>query len=176
MRDGHRSDCKDCCCERTSRISKERRYAASRAFQVRHRERINEQAKRRRRLDPAKFVANTARCLRVTRWHVALASQCARRAKLKGFGCQVTPEFVLELHARQRGLCHWLGIPLVPSIEHRDPRRPSVDRLDQTRGYELDNVVLTCQFANMGRSNISAERFDTFVKELRQSMAAATAA
>ena len=56
---------------------------------------------------------------------------------------------------------------MVPSIETRDPRRPSLDRLDEKIGYVRGNVVLTTTFANMGRSAYSAEKFAAFVAELK---------
>ena len=75
-------------------------------------------------------------------------------------------EYVRELFAAQRGLCHWLGIPIVPSVGFRDPRRPSLDRLDNSIGYVRGNVVLSTMFANMGRSAADADTFRTFVAEL----------
>ena len=56
---------------------------------------------------------------------------------------------------------------MVPSIETRDPRRPSIDRIVTALGYVQGNVVLTTQFANMGRSALSAEKFAAFVAEMK---------
>lgn len=53
----------------------------------------------------------------------------------------------------QDGKCYWLGIDMsLPDLAiSRSPFAPSVDRLDSTRGYHRDNIVLTTRFANLGR-------------------------
>lgn len=89
-------------------------------------------------------------------------------------GCNVTAVDLLELFQKQNGRCYWLGIPMVVSEIKRDPRRPSVDRLDTSRGYVHGNIVLTCQFANMGRSTFGAEDFRVFIEELKSQLAQAT--
>jgi len=77
--------------------------------------------------------------------------------------------FLIDLFARQNGLCYWFGIPMIPSSVYRDPQRPSVDRLDNSIGYLRSNVVLACAAANIGRSSASAERFSAFCTTLRES-------
>lgn len=119
-----------------------------------------------------KSAAQHRKCARVTRWHVALASQCRRLSIKKGLpACDLDAEYLLALFNEQGGRCHWLGIALVPSVEHRAPRRPSIDRLDNSAGYVRGNVVIASQFANMGRSSLDADTFALFVRDLRREIA-----
>ena len=52
---------------------------------------------------------------------------------------------------------------LYPEV-HRDPFAPSLDRLDNNRGYHDDNVVICCWAANAARGVASAERFREWLR------------
>jgi hypothetical protein len=60
----------------------------------------------------------------------------------------------------QNGLCYWLDIKMsLPDLAiSRSPFAPSVDRLDSSRGYHKDNIVLCTRFANLGRG--AYDRYD----------------
>lgn len=77
------------------------------------------------------------------------------------------PQFILDLWERQKGLCHWFGVEMAPSRVNHDPQQPSLERLDCTRGYETDNVVLCCHAANRGRGNQSQQVWADFCNKLR---------
>lgn len=80
------------------------------------------------------------------------------------------PDFIKSLFEKQNGKCYWFGIDMIPSGVQHHPLKPSLDRIDNTRGYLRDNVVLTCQFANLGRGRLSAEVFKDFVTYLRETI------
>jgi hypothetical protein len=46
------------------------------------------------------------------------------------------------------------------------PFAPSVDRIDNQRGYHKDNIVLTSRFANKGRGAYTGEDFGPRIKKL----------
>lgn len=74
----------------------------------------------------------------------------------------ITKEDIKRIYKKQNGLCYWLKIPL--DITFTDKlRQPSIDRLDNSRGYEPDNIVLTCKFANLGRQSSTEEDFLNFI-------------
>jgi hypothetical protein len=119
---------------------------------------------------PQMMAAAVTRAKRVTQWATYLAQACQRSAKHRQITCDLDADYLRSLWEQQRGLCYWLGIPMEPSIETRSPARPSVDRLVPARGYTRGNVVLSTQFANMGRNACSAERFAAFVALLREKL------
>jgi hypothetical protein len=45
-------------------------------------------------------------------------------------------------------------------------KAPSVDRLDSTKGYVKENVVITTRFTNLGRGNFDGDEFRDFIKTL----------
>jgi hypothetical protein len=61
----------------------------------------------------------------------------------------------------QNGRCYWLGVEMsLPDLAvSRSPFAPSVDRLDSSRGYHRDNIVLTTRFANLGRGAYDRDDF-----------------
>ena len=61
----------------------------------------------------------------------------------------------------QRGMCYWLDIEMsLPDLAvSRSPFAPSVDRIDSSRGYHKDNIVLCTRFANLGRGAYDNDDF-----------------
>ena len=73
----------------------------------------------------------------------------------------ITIEDLKDLWRAQSGNCFWLNIPMSLKdlfISH-SPFAPSVDRLDNDRGYHRDNIVLATRFANKGRGAYNGEDF-----------------
>ena len=61
-------------------------------------------------------------------------------------------KFIENLLKIQNNKCYWFNIELeIDSIEgSRNPSKLTIDRLDCTKGYSKDNVVITCYAANCG--------------------------
>jgi hypothetical protein len=78
--------------------------------------------------------------------------------------------YVEHLFELQKGRCYWTGLPMEPSAVRHAPLRPSLDRLDASRGYEHGNVVLTAMFINFARSELSAVEFAELLRKLRDSL------
>lgn len=72
----------------------------------------------------------------------------------------LTPDQIAAKLEAQDNLCFWTGIPLNlhPETE-RDLFAPSLDRVDNDKGYHDDNVVICCWAANAARGIADAERF-----------------
>ena len=79
----------------------------------------------------------------------------------------LTVKDINEMYEKQNGLCYWFNVPLIPSNNSKHPQQPSLDRLDRNKGYTIDNVVLTCYSANIGRNENSVEEWESFIKILK---------
>jgi|TARA_R110000851_G_C12761686_1_gene533153 hypothetical protein len=76
---------------------------------------------------------------------------------------KINGAFLEELKNSQKGKCYWLGIDLDLTMKD-NLRKPSLDRLDNSKGYEADNVVLTTLFANTGRRDSTVSQMKSFLK------------
>jgi hypothetical protein len=103
-----------------------------------------------------------------------LLNTTRRRAEDKGFGFDLTLDYLHRLYAVQDGRCYHFKVPLViDSSEAADsPLQVSIDRLDNDRGYLKGNVALTCFAANLARNKWSVETFTCFVRQLPQHLTA----
>ena len=68
------------------------------------------------------------------------------------FSLEITNEDIIHLYAKQKGRCHYSGLPLKEEFNHipRHPFAISVERLDNKKGYVLDNIKLTRRLFNLG--------------------------
>lgn len=73
------------------------------------------------------------------------------RARRKGIPCTITHE-----HVRVPDRCPALGIPLEFGSGNRD-NSPSIDRLDSSRGYTPDNIIVVSSRANRLKNNATVE-------------------
>ena len=73
----------------------------------------------------------------------------------------VTIEDLRYIFEKQGRKCYWLGIPLDPNNNYiaNHPLAISVDRLDNSRGYHRNNIVICSRFANLGRGPFDPNQF-----------------
>ena len=109
---------------------------------------------------------------RIKHWHYRLFENIKVSASRKGLEVEVEKNFILELWDNQRGLCFWTQIPLLKNGPPKHPQKASVDRIDPSKGYLKDNIVLTCQFANLGKSDVNIPTFFEFLRTLRNTFTA----
>ena len=77
---------------------------------------------------------------------------------------EISVTFLNKLKQKQNEKCHWFGIDI--DFSRNDwLRSPSLDRLDNNKGYTRDNVVLTCRFANLARNRVTKKVMQNFVSE-----------
>lgn len=75
---------------------------------------------------------------------------------------EIDSEFLMYLRKKQNGKCYWLNID-IDFTKTCKIRSPSLDRLDNDKGYTKDNVVLTTRFANLGRRDATMIQMKEFI-------------
>jgi hypothetical protein len=95
-------------------------------------------------------------------------SALSKRAQEKGFGFDLDPQFLANLYLNMGDNCPCCREPFLMYGESR----PSIDRLDSTRGYLKDNVAIICRECNTFKgaiegSTISSKKtiYDAFFEE-----------
>ena len=80
---------------------------------------------------------------------------------------EITNEDIIYLYDKQGGMCHYSGLPLKEEYNHipRHPFAISVERLDNKKGYVLDNIKLTRRLFNLGRGSYAGD-FNKVMKTL----------
>jgi len=83
--------------------------------------------------------------IRVSDKHLYRMIERARlRAKKKNLPISIPIDELRKIVARCRGYCEVSG----HALEDSGPFRPSLDRIDCSKGYTPDNVRITCLIAN----------------------------
>ncbi len=115
--------------------------------------------------NPEQHRANIKRH-RETNWPKYLLQGARRSSKTRKHKAPtIDADFLKTLWATQAGLCHWTGIPM--TIERDSPWSVSIDRLDNSKGYDADNVQLCCWWANLARNNYTVEEFRNILAAVR---------
>lgn len=101
---------------------------------------------------------------------VATYSKWKHNALDRGFEWAMSYEKLEALYLKQNGLCHYTKVPMltgrrVHKIAHK-PTSLSLDRLDATKGYTDDNVVLCCRAINLAKNHWSADEFCDFLSQV----------
>ena len=84
-----------------------------------------------------------------------LVSGAKARAKKRSLEFNLTVDWLLERLAR--GVCEVTGLPFVPSIgtgqqrSFLNPWAPSLDRIENSRGYTTDNVQVVVSIYNIAK-------------------------
>lgn len=92
--------------------------------------------------------------------------QAAKRAAAAGLEYSLCDGFTKILFARQKGFCALTALPMDLAKEDgafRRPWAPSLDRIDNDKGYVEDNVRLVCVVANYAKGEWSENVFRTLV-------------
>lgn len=79
------------------------------------------------------------------------------RSTRKGMDFDITTDYLLELWERQNGTCFYTGVPM--TIDRNDNNALSIDRIDSSKGYTRDNVVLVCSSINVMKNSHSIDEF-----------------
>lgn len=82
----------------------------------------------------------------------------------------ISAEDLIQVFHKQNGMCYYSHLPLATdtvkrsSISDRTETALSVDRLDSSKGYIIDNIVLCLNVYNTMKSNMTSEDFIYYIK------------
>jgi hypothetical protein len=96
-------------------------------------------------------------------WHRRVINWIRKRKQK----VDINSDFLLELFKKQEGKCYWFGVDLVTDSIIKHPFQPSVDRLDNSKGYERDNVVISSLIANLSRSDFDQGLWKDAIDNIR---------
>jgi hypothetical protein len=92
-----------------------------------------------------------------------------RRKQKKGISCTKTDfdaEFILNLYIKQEGKCAYFGITMdTHSAGKKCLLNPSLDRIDNSKGYIKSNVVLCTLMANYARNDASYDEWNLILQK-----------
>lgn len=108
------------------------------------------------------------RIARAKHWARILKNEIVRRHNQTGIEVGINEEYILQMYKDQDGKCYWTGLELTPSPINKFPSQPSLDRLDNEKGYIPGNVVLCCFAMNMGRNSTPKSIFEAFILTLKE--------
>jgi hypothetical protein len=85
-------------------------------------------------------------------------SNAKETSQKKGRVCEVSVENLLTLWESQKGLCRYSGVPMTWDDSNRYTT-VSLDRIDSTKGYVVDNIALCCTMVNIMKNQMPLEHF-----------------
>jgi hypothetical protein len=103
----------------------------------------------------------------------ASGQEVVRRLKNKEVRFPTAEEFgryVRLLFEKQKGVCALTGLPLQHHDDFEDSAlRCSLDRIDSNGHYEVNNLQVVCQFANLWKNATENEDFVRLIDLVRKS-------
>jgi len=94
-----------------------------------------------------------------------LRNRCKQRAKKYNYDFSLTKEYIISL--LENGVCEKTNIKLIIDDSTYHPYAPSIDRIDNNKGYTNDNIQVTCMIYNFCKNKFSEEQVNEFFKDMR---------
>ena len=78
--------------------------------------------------------------------------------------------YLIKQFSKQDGKCYWTEFPIDPHgvYEKNNPLAPSLERLDESKGYIAANVVICLRLFNLGRQRCPENKFRGQIKLLKE--------
>ena len=100
------------------------------------------------------------------RWFILRAQH---RNKRKGYGCDITIDFLKNLWDHQAQTCPFTGWTMILPQDSNGwkeyhPTNASVDRIDNSKGYIQGNVRFVCIMANLARQDFTDRQVINFCR------------
>ncbi len=78
-------------------------------------------------------------------------------AKRRGINWKITKQQMEDVFKKQNGKCALSGMEMIP--RKNTPYRPSIDRIDSTKGYSIDNIQFVCSMVNVMKNKFNEKDF-----------------
>ena len=103
---------------------------------------------------------------------ITMAKDRAKRTYFCEFNQEITENFLMDLYASQDGKCALTGDTMELTrggnwYGGKNPRGCSIDRIDPSQGYYIDNIQLACARWNTIKGDMTMTQW----RELAQAMA-----
>lgn len=78
--------------------------------------------------------------------------------------------YLSEQFQRQNYKCYWTDYPIDPQevFKTHNPLSPSLDRLDESKGYIPGNIVISLRLFNLGRQRCPELKFRGQIEDLKK--------
>ena len=87
----------------------------------------------------------------------------------RGLDCTLTLEDVKSQWATQEGRCWYSGVEMTTDVGF--PTKVTLDRLDSSKGYTAENVVLCTITTNLMKKDMSVEIFRDWIRRIHTTFA-----
>ena len=80
----------------------------------------------------------------------------------------ITREYLYKLYDKQKGICEYSGVPMtnVKDGTGYHLKNISIDRIDNTKGYEEGNIALVCLAVNMMKYTLDLKDLIAWCNEI----------
>lgn len=92
---------------------------------------------------------------------------CLQKARARN-ECNIDIEWLLNQWNKQNGKCFYTGWDM--TLLGETFLRPSIERIDSSKGYGKDNVVLCCKQANWAKNNYTLRDFLSMCRAVVKNM------
>lgn len=93
-----------------------------------------------------------------------LRNRCKARAKKYGYAFKLSKSLLVK--KIKNGVCEQTGVKIYFGEEMYHSHAPSVDRIDNEKGYTDDNVQIVCMIYNFCKNKFTDNQVHNFIKEV----------
>lgn len=178
--DGYRTTCKECSVNKSKRkahyeANKESIKAKRKKYYEENKSKIKSTVSDYRKANPEKIkscakshresnkekIAKAKRTARNNNFEKAIYTQAKRRAALKGIEFNISLNDIIIPE-----MCPLLGVPFIPGTKNNYKYTPSIDRVDNTKGYIKGNIRIITMLANSMKNSASEKELLNFSKNI----------